>query len=177
MRILVVAMISCGALAASTVAPAAGPQRPAGVDWGAGHFSGQHALRAWLSRRGVDYHDWVLKHPRGLYLMTHTIDVSSREGQSTTPTTSAGGVSTVPTDHAAPSSTVLADSSRSGMHSTGILAMFAGAGVLLLLAAIPLGSFGGALPDRLPFPLGWARTALALVAASLAVGASIAVAL
>ena len=63
------------------------------------------------------------------------------------------------------------------MHSTGILAMFAGAGVLLLLAAIPLGSFGGALPDRLPFPLGWARTALALVAASLAVGASIAVAL
>jgi hypothetical protein len=47
------------------------PHRPVGVDWGGYHFTGQHSLKSWLARRGVDYAKWARSHPGAIYLLTH----------------------------------------------------------------------------------------------------------
>jgi len=59
------------ALALLAVGTAAGAPKPAGITWGAVHFTDPGKLSSWLSSRGVRYADWSQLHPAARYLLTH----------------------------------------------------------------------------------------------------------
>jgi hypothetical protein len=158
-------------LAADAVA-AKRPARVAGINWGGGHFRGQHALKSWLSKRGIDYHLWLRRHPRGLYLMTHappakaaTPRVAPTPATTTVPTTRTAGAA--PPADSATRATPPADHARwaaVGLYSAALL--------LLLLALLPESAV-----QRLRIPAGkeaGLRVGAASVAASAAAGATVA---
>jgi len=65
----VLALIGAGTSAAS---PAKHPSPALGVTWGSRHFTTRSDLTSWLSKRGIRYEDWLLRHPGGGYLMSHS---------------------------------------------------------------------------------------------------------
>lgn len=153
-RAVVVAAMLLALAAGSGGAAGAPKPRPAGVDWGAGHFTAPEALKAWLTDRGVRYEDWLRRHPRGAYLMTHPAPAAPRLGEPRR-----AGVSRAP---------------ASGLSGTSILLIYGLAAVLLLLAAVPGSVLVRVVPaDHHPM-LTPARTTFAAAGLSLAVGALVA---
>ena len=136
------------ALAAGSGGAAGAPKpRPAGVDWGAGHFNAPEALKAWLTERGVSYEDWLRRHPRGAYLMTHPAPAAPRLGE--------------------PRQAGVSRARAAGLSGTSILLIYG-------LAAVPSSVLVRVVPaDHHPM-LTPARTTFAAAGLSLAVGALVA---
>jgi hypothetical protein len=123
--------------------------RPAGVDWGAGHFTASDALKNWLANRGVRYDDWLERHPRGAYLMTHPAPAARTPGAQARVRTSR-------------------------VSGAAILAIYALAAALLVLAAVPGRLLVGVIPIEHHARLAPARTIFVAVGLSLLVGATVA---
>jgi hypothetical protein len=146
------------------------PTRPVGVDWGPGHFTGQHALQAWLRQRGVRYEVWLRRHPGARYLMTHSVPPKPAQARNAVPakTTSARAAAhttavTGPADLSA------------GEESAGVIsAMYGAALILLLLAALPYGVLAGVIPRVRREQALSVRVGSASVAIAIAVGATVA---
>jgi hypothetical protein len=69
--IAAVVLLALGSAGAAAAAPAKKPAKPFGVTWGTRHFTDGSELRSWLGKRGIRYEDWLARHPRGRFLMTH----------------------------------------------------------------------------------------------------------
>jgi hypothetical protein len=150
-RALLVAAVAILVLGA--VSAAAPKPRPAGVDWGVGHFTATEALKTWLADRGVRYEDWLQRHPRGAYLMTHP-------APAVTPRF--------------PDPIVVSRARASSVSGAAILAIYGLAAALLLLAAIPRGVLVRMIPIEYHARLTPARTTFAAAGLSLGVGAIVA---
>jgi len=142
----VLALIGAGTSAAS---PAKHPSPALGVTWGSRHFTTRSDLTSWLSKRGIRYEDWLLRHPGGGYLMTHSDPGASASG------------GRVP-DH--------------GRNALGITerTLYGLALVLFLIAAVPVGVIGRIVPHEY---LGRSRSIRMMVAGgalSIAVGSALA---
>jgi hypothetical protein len=74
-----------------TPRPVASSDAPSAIVWGDRVFSGQRALKGWLTARGVSYHNWVREHPAALAVVLHET-FHPRAGEST----SSSGPSTAP---------------------------------------------------------------------------------
>jgi hypothetical protein len=149
----VVAVVMVLAVGAAGAAAAPKP-RPAGVDWGTGHFTASEALKTWLADRGVRYEDWLQRHPRGAYLMTHQAPIRRRSG---------GAGATRPSHTRA-----------SAKNSAAMIAIYGLAGVLLILAAIPGSLLVRIVPMQHHPKLIAARTTFGAAGLTLVVGAIVA---
>ena len=142
----VLALVGAGRLAASS-----GKHRSpaAGVTWGTRHFTTRSALTSWLSKRGIRYEDWLLRHPGGGYLMSHSAPAVAASAGRTT----------------AHGHTALGVTER----------MLYGLAVLLfLIAAIPVGVIGRIVPHEHLSRTRSIRMMVAGGALSIAVGSALA---
>jgi hypothetical protein len=149
----IVAAVTILSLASGAGAAGAPAPRPAGVDWGAGHFSTPEALKIWLADRGVRYQDWLQLHPRGAYLMTHSARASggSRAGAQLPPR-----------------------ARESGFTAPAKRTIYGLAAALLLLALTPSSMLVRVMPMRHDGRLTPARTTLAAAGFSLVLGVIVA---
>jgi hypothetical protein len=127
---------------AGSAKPTPAPKAPAGIDWGAGHFTNPEQLNAWLADRGVRYAEWLQRHPRGAYLITH-----ARRAGPPAPRARA-----------------------SGLTGAGFLAIYALVAALLLLAFTPTNVLLRVVPIRYHARLTTARTTFAAAGLSLVLG-------
>lgn len=142
----VLALVSAGSLAASS----GKHRRPAaGVTWGTRHFTTRSALTSWLSKRGIRYEDWLLRHPGGGYLMSHSAPaVSAASGRAP-----------------AHGHTALGVTERM---------LYGLAALLFLIAAIPVGVIGRVIPHEYLSQMRSMRMLVAGGALSIAVGSALA---
>jgi hypothetical protein len=140
------ALVGAGNLAAS---PGKRASPALGVTWGTHHFTTRSALASWLSRRGIRYEDWLLRHPGGGYLMSHSAPAVSASG----------------------------DRAPTHGHSTlGITerTLYVLALLLFLIAAIPVGMIGRIVPHEYLARIRSIRMMVAGGALSIAVGSALA---
>lgn len=162
-RLLIVMTVVCLLAVGALDASAKPPPRVVGVTWGPGHFTGQRALKSWLSRRGVKYQDWVRQHPAGYYLMTHT---SAKPKKKAPPTHHAR---VPPASHPAPVLRVTAGTTRT---STSLVTLiYVVAAIVITAAALPSAILTRAVGDRQVPAL---RTGLGVAGLGVALGATVA---
>jgi hypothetical protein len=141
---MILALVAGVGAAAAKPTPA--PPRQAGIDWGNGHFTAPEQLNTWLADRGVRYDDWLQRHPRGGYLITHA------------------------TSGRPPAPRARAD----GLTGAAFLAIYALAAALLLLAFTPSSVLLRVIPIRHHARLIPARTTFAAAGLSLVLGVIVA---
>jgi hypothetical protein len=142
---MILALVSGVGMAAAKPTPA--PKQPAGIDWGNGHFTAPEQLNTWLRDRGVRYDDWLQRHPRGGYLITHA---------------------------AAPARPAAPPAPANGSTGLAFLAIYALAATLLLLAFTPSSMLLRVIPVRHHPRLATVRTTLAAAGISLVLGVIVA---
>jgi hypothetical protein len=147
---MTLALVSGVGMAAAKPKPA--PKQPAGIDWGNGHFTAPEQLNTWLRDRGVRYDDWLQRHPRGGYLITHA----------------------APARPAAPPAPPAPPAPANGSTGSAFLAIYALAATLLLLAFTPSSVLLRVIPVRHHPRLATARTTLAAAGISLVLGVIVA---
>lgn len=122
---------------------------PAGVTWGSHHFTTRSGLSSWLSQRGIRYEDWLLRHPSGGYLMSHSSPAGSlSSGRSST------------------SRHIVSRVVRRMLYGLAV--------VLLLVAVVPVGVIAQVVPPRYLGRTTSLRMMFAGGALSIAVGSALA---
>jgi hypothetical protein len=154
-KVVLAAAVTVAALAVGSAAAATPRTSPAGVQWGGVHFANRDPLAVWLGRRGVTYRQWLRRHPRGGYLLTHA-----------PPPVVPRAVRRAPT----PAAPLAATTSP----VRGPFWAYAVAALLLACACTPSRLLVRAVPGKGQDRLVHARTALAASALSLALGVVIA---
>lgn len=142
---MILALVSGVGAAAAKPTPA--PKRPAGIDWGNGHFTDPEQLNTWLTDRGVRYDEWLQRHPRGGYLITHA---------------------------AAAVRPAAPRARANGLTGAAFLAIYALAAALLLLAFTPSSVLLRVIPIRHHSRLATARTTFVAAGISLVLGVIVA---
>jgi hypothetical protein len=143
--VVILALVSGVGVADAKPTPA--PKQPAGVDWGKGHFTAPDQLSTWLTDRGVRYDDWLQRHPRGGYLITHA---------------------------AAAVRPAAPRARANGLTGAAFLGIYALAAALLLLAFTPSNLLLRVIPIRHHPRLATARTTFAAAGISLVLGVIVA---
>jgi hypothetical protein len=165
-RLLIVMTVVCwlavGALDSASAKP---PRRVVGVSWGPGHFTGQRALKSWLSKRGVRYQDWVRQHPAGYYLMTHATVKPKKKAPRKVP----HHARVPPAPKPAPVARVAVGTTHT---STSLVALiYVVAAIVITAAALPATILTRAVGDKRVVAL---RTGLGVAGLGVALGATVA---